>query len=973
MAALALVGSATAQTTLIDYDDLNAGNGIHDAEILSGGFTGLSDGAFAPWQSVGTGIPQFRTNLASPGSGAVNYVTTFNRIIALDTGHTMVLGESYDIEFSWRDAFNWDLEDSIAVVLYYTDDDTIDGSTDDIADPSTITDFLVFDSGNRDSFENWETETLSGAVLADPSAAGKRLFARFATNCQSNEFSRVDDLFLSVSPPPDPLLEGTAGDLAFGEIFHATGTDTTTRTITFSNLGANNDLTIDAITLTDDGGGIYSVSAAPAASTIIPPGGTFDVEITATGGGGLATFAGELLIDVSPDDQDTTIPVSALIATTGDPFLLTSNRDFETGLAGWSGNAVATSGLGSSGGVRLRGIGDDRTDTLVPFASTLAQAFSPADSPDFVATVSFAIPDFATFTSSAPNPAFYDRSFHLAILGADTLPASGIFGDADAANAIINLFYFPDGTDGDTGAGFFLYNGGTSGFERLSALGTLTPSTDFNPDGSPPNTLNVYQLTLTGTGFGTPAASYDIAISDANQTNVAATAAGLTTFHGIDPTGTTAKAIVLSTADTSLDTTLGEVPYQPSFWVDNLSVALQQTLPLALFALDPPPRIHKLFPNSKTTMAFSVTNTGRFADLTLDSPALGDPRFTLLEPTSFPQSIAPGESLDFQVAVDALAESGGTILTDALSLTTNDGIDPARSVPLQVQLIEGGSRILIDYDDGIPGNGIHEASIRNGGFEDGTAGDDFLATPQWFSRFSPEGDLTTLSLDSDPVTGSLHGQTSGFGGTGERAQPAQLLDPEEWTLEAGDFFEIEVTWKNGAGFVEGDSLQVIMEVIDDSGNLVASPSGDGVASRIISRLVSLQALDSYQTDTLVTQAIPEGDAWIGQRPLLRVIKNGTRDTFALVDNISLVGRMSEPDMRLTASSVNPATGEITLRWEDIGRLYKIQGSDGLGFSTNLFEADVDGTADTTTYPGQIEFSITDPTGGARRFWRVSTR
>lgn len=114
--------------------------------------------------------------------------------------------------------------------------------------------------------------------------------------------------------------------------------------------------------------------------------------------------------------------------------------------------------------------------------------------------------------------------------------------------------------------------------------------------------------------------------------------------------------------------------------------------------------------------------------------------------------------------------------------------------------IGSAQTVLIDYDDGIPGNGIHEASIRNGGFEEGSAGQTFVQTPVWSSYFSPEGDTSTLTQGTNAKTGSLRGTVSGWSGTGTRQQPAITIPASDWTIAAGDVFSVSVDWRNGSGF-----------------------------------------------------------------------------------------------------------------------------------------------------------------------------
>jgi hypothetical protein len=187
-------GVLNADVILIDYDDGAPGGG-HDVEVLSGGFTGLTDAAYSPWVSLGTGNPQFRTNFPSPNGGGENYVSTLDRVLAINTGYSIAGGDSYNIEFSWRDAANWDADDTVFMTMFYTADDVIG---------STAIDIGALDSGGRVTVADWENE--SGTVaLTDVGAIGHTLFVRINANSAQGEFSRIDNIFVeSVSAIPEP-------------------------------------------------------------------------------------------------------------------------------------------------------------------------------------------------------------------------------------------------------------------------------------------------------------------------------------------------------------------------------------------------------------------------------------------------------------------------------------------------------------------------------------------------------------------------------------------------------------------------------------------------------------------------------------------------------------------------------------------------------------------------------------------------
>ena len=52
--------------------------------------------------------------------------TQASKVFGMDTGHIIAAGESYDISYLWRDAWNWvDDSSEVLVSLFVTDDNTI--------------------------------------------------------------------------------------------------------------------------------------------------------------------------------------------------------------------------------------------------------------------------------------------------------------------------------------------------------------------------------------------------------------------------------------------------------------------------------------------------------------------------------------------------------------------------------------------------------------------------------------------------------------------------------------------------------------------------------------------------------------------------------------------------------------------------------------------------------------------------------
>jgi len=218
---------------------------------------------------------------------------------------------------------------------------------------------------------------------------------------------------------------------------------------------------------------------------------------------------------------------------------------------------------------------------------------------------------------------------------------------------------------------------------------------------------------------------------------------------------------------------------------------------------------------------------------------------------------------------------------------------PALAISLALATVAASAEtVLIDFDDGIPGNGIHEASVRNGGFEEGAANQTFAQTPVWSSYFSPEGDSSTLTLNTNVRTGLLRGLASGWSGTGTRQHPSITIPAADWTIAAGDVFSVSVDWRNGSGF--SGQLEVVLHVVDAAGGPVSDPvNGESTGDRLLSRTHALVATNQYQTFAIASNPVPAGSPWIGHRVKLRILNSGPRTSFAVIDNVSLTARPAE--------------------------------------------------------------------------------
>jgi len=189
-----------AQATILIGGDilngnLNAGNA--DGDTTDDNFQSTPD-----WVNVaGAQTMQCtRTNLTSPDS-------TRNAVLSLSgdrnfgskfgpDGYTIKAGDEFDIQYEWRDAYNWnDALDNVTVTLFTTDDDTIEGNA---------TPLVVDLSGLSTTNNTYETVNHDGVYIATADDAGKKLFLVFAGQAgeggDTNGFARFDNLVVEVNP-----------------------------------------------------------------------------------------------------------------------------------------------------------------------------------------------------------------------------------------------------------------------------------------------------------------------------------------------------------------------------------------------------------------------------------------------------------------------------------------------------------------------------------------------------------------------------------------------------------------------------------------------------------------------------------------------------------------------------------------------------------------------------------------------------
>jgi hypothetical protein len=197
--------SASAAITLI-----SPGTGAGD-DIKNGGFESIGGSdTYRPYSVISdwfnyngnaavnvVGSDRERTgtfggSVAKPGLGAA---ADWSRP-AVNTSHTVALGETFNLTFYYGSAEAWDVEDTIGVFLY---------STAGVIWTTTV-------SPTQNALTGGFTQFTANNIPA--ANIGETLFLRFEPNAVLGEYAAIDDVTLTVIPEPSAALLGGLGLLA---------------------------------------------------------------------------------------------------------------------------------------------------------------------------------------------------------------------------------------------------------------------------------------------------------------------------------------------------------------------------------------------------------------------------------------------------------------------------------------------------------------------------------------------------------------------------------------------------------------------------------------------------------------------------------------------------------------------------------------------------------------------------------------
>lgn len=472
-----------------------------------------------------------------------------------------------------------------------------------------------------------------------------------------------------------------------------------TRTVRYKHTGTSGTITVSNVSVTNTTGTAFSAgTTSPALPATLAAGETIDIPIIATSAA-KGNFTGSVFIDTDVNTQDKTLPLTASFYESGQMF--GANTSMATDLGSWGGGsswvAPGMLGFASEGMARVRGKGDP----IVPSTlSSLGQATSiPNNLPDWCLDFRFSPADasvYGDYTLAGPPSGDYtDRSFQLVVQSTDVVPAPGLTGTLDDST-LINIAYMPDGIAAGGTAGFYLFNQGTWELIDFNGDGSalvLSGSIDLDTDADNTNgvgngvldattgdTLNVFRMTITGSNFGTPSATYSITLNGPGA-GFPKTVTGLTGFQGSNITAALPAAFAFITSDASPDSNAAN-GLCPSFWVDEVGwSAITRPAQRAIF-INAPAWVRSL-DGASGSHNLTVLNDGT-GTLDLNAAINGSSLVSITSPAVFPVSIASGTHQNLTLGYDPAGLSAPNTAGHGglLTITTNDPVIPAQTYDL---------------------------------------------------------------------------------------------------------------------------------------------------------------------------------------------------------------------------------------------------------------------------------------------------
>ncbi|MBW2528418.1 MAG: hypothetical protein JRI23_29855 [Deltaproteobacteria bacterium] len=203
----------------------------------------------------------------------------------------------------------------------------------------------------------------------------------------------------------------------------------------------------------------------------------------------------------------------------------------------------------------------------------------------------------------------------------------------------------------------------------------------------------------------------------------------------------------------------------------------------------------------------------------------------------------------------------------------------------------GASTILLmDYDDGSPGNGVHEADLCGGGFDDTSATTDssqFSEHTVWFAYDATqdqEAAKTQLENNGAKTDGSIRSGVL----TDVRVFHAST-ETTGYTFASGDSYVIHFVWRDVSQWDDATStITIAIGYYDDEGSTGFDPTTAAftVVSSVTTETSTIDATWEEAGGTF-PDAVPSAAA--GKSLYVRITAT---DAFARVDNITLTAHSS---------------------------------------------------------------------------------
>jgi len=205
--------------------------------------------------------------------------------------------------------------------------------------------------------------------------------------------------------------------------------------------------------------------------------------------------------------------------------------------------------------------------------------------------------------------------------------------------------------------------------------------------------------------------------------------------------------------------------------------------------------------------------------------------------------------------------------------------------------------ILVDYDDGIPNNGIHDVAVRNGGFESPPAGD--------FQPFSNTDNWINLQGSQTEEARRTNFQDTGIFSSVNNNSPTKMFGLDtEYTVALGDVFDLQFSARRALKSSRDTTLTADLFVTDDdtiTGNVAAI-----IGTVIVSNMPKV-----FTTYGDTFGPILAGDPAIGKRLFLR-FEQSDGPGYSRTDSWYLVVTPVPEPMSLLIWLGLPAVGSVLL-------------------------------------------------------------